>query len=171
MITLVGVALLLLVVYLLGVLFTPRPKAAIPTAFVIKQTDAAGVNWALNFIPGQNFKALLVSENKPGPPLTLGADIQRKNNYVSVQFYLVGAAGEKYVPSALRDNYWPEPPTVIVKNSKGDIVTQEKLKFGGQGVFPLYWVIPNGFRGQVSFEIDAEFGPFEIQRPPITMSL
>lgn len=171
MITLVGVAFLLLVIYILGVLFTPRPKTAISTAFVIKQADAAGVNWTLNFIPGQNFKALSDSQNKPGPPLTLGADIQRNNNYVSVQFYLVGAAGEKYVPSALRNNYWPEPPTVIIKNSKGGIVTQQKLKFGGHGVIPLYWKIPNGFHGQVCFELDAEFGPFEIHRPPITMSL
>ena len=151
--------------------FESSAKIVVPHVFIASKADENGDIWTLDFLKGQNFQDLLKSKSNPGPPLALKADTKRNSEYVRLDFFVIGNAGEKYIPVVLKNNRWQSPPIIEVRDNMGRVIHTGTCKFGGAGLHPYYWQIPNGYRGKLQFELKADFGPFLVRKEPILIEI
>ncbi len=67
---------------------------------------------------------------KGGPPLAVKVHSRRQGRTVSVDFEIVGQAGEVYEPAARRNGSLQEAPSVRVLDAKGNVLNSGKFQYG-----------------------------------------
>jgi len=98
--------------------------------------DEQGDEWILRCIrlPGET-RAFEIRESETtaltvGPPFALATDVKKRGRTVSIGLNLAGRAGERYLPSALRNGKMLEPPKLRILDEKGHELAAGAFRYG-----------------------------------------
>jgi hypothetical protein len=94
------------------------------------QVDSEGNTWSLTLRGGQSMATPEQRGKAPGPPLKVGADIQRQGENAYIGLVVTGQAGERYLGGARYNGTMKAPPHFQILTKSGEIVGSGRFEYG-----------------------------------------
>ncbi|MHC4758511.1 MAG: hypothetical protein ACYTE8_07620 [Planctomycetota bacterium] len=125
--------------------------------------DSDRNEWELQLEMGQ--PAFIYRKNKvtAGLPLLIKTDCVKKPGRVSIILQVIGQAGERYLPGALKNGKRQPPPKFEIVDESGDIFDSGSFEYDQYGICQYSWRVPYGFKGRYQVNVRVNLGPFEAQ--------
>ncbi len=97
----------------------------------LKQKIAEDV-WKLQLAKGQSLYQIQQSDKKPGPPLTIRADIRpgKRDDELSIGLEIKGQAGELYSGKVFKNGRPLPPPVLEIIDRNDTLLFSESLEYG-----------------------------------------
>lgn len=130
LISLISIICLLFVSGWLLSLSGPKPLIPESQKLVLKEADAQGNNWTIDYLKNQNVQAILETDKKTGQPLTLKMKFHRKSEILYMLPEVTGNAGEKYFPGILKNGKWLDPPKVVIADINNKQIHTGQFEYG-----------------------------------------
>ena len=95
-----------------------------------KMTDPSGDKWSLELLKGQSGRVFDAEGKKPGPPLVVKPSAEFRGSSIEVGVTMEGQAGEKYVPGAIKNGQWVDPPKFQLVSEGGKVLASGQFEYG-----------------------------------------
>jgi hypothetical protein len=125
-------AVLIVSLISIDLFFGPESGGSSPTVKLKTPalTDTSGDKWSLELLKGQSGRVLEDEGKRPGPPLLLKPTGNMRGSTIEVGLTMEGQVGEKYVPGAIKNGQWVDPPKFELVSEKGKILASGQFEYG-----------------------------------------
>ncbi len=98
----------------------------------IMATDDQGNTWQMTTAKDPPLRHLFNRKVKPGPPMTVGANVQRQGSTMRLDLVIKGQAGETYRPTVYKDgrSVRSSAPSFTVVGRSGTVFGSGTFRFG-----------------------------------------
>lgn len=126
-----SVGVVLVSLFCVDMFFGPESgKTGAVSLKVPKMTDTNGDKWSLELLKGQSGRVFDAEGAKPGPPLVVKTSAEFRGGIIEVGVTMEGQAGEKYVPGAMINGKWADPPKFELVSEKGKVLASGTFEYG-----------------------------------------
>lgn len=127
-----SVAVLIVSLISIDLFFGPEGGESSPTVTLktTKLTDTSGDKWSLELLKGQSGRVFEDTGKRPGPPLLVKPTGNMRGSTIEVGLTMEGQVGEKYVPGAIKNGQWVDPPKFELVSESGKILASGQFEYG-----------------------------------------